>query len=240
MSNLPLAVLLPFILWLLANTLLKRLFPNLAFNSLELRVMLSVLWVGASFTGYNWVTQWVGTMAAPRYFVSPENRWKELIFDHLPWWMYPADYPGVVESFYLGEGQALPWSAWAAPIFWAGSAALAMAGIGLGLTAIFQKQWAEHERLTFPLAEVALELTAGFDRRRGWPPFVCNRLFWVGFAVAAVPILWNIVEYWVPGLPRLAIFDPLGRRPPPSPGTSSEHSPTACRPPSSASPFCAT
>ncbi|MDA0748672.1 MAG: hypothetical protein O2954_19310 [bacterium] len=214
MSNLPLAVLLPFVIWLLGNTLLKRIFPRFSCNSQELRVMLCVLWVGAAFTGYNWVTQWVGSMAAPLYFASPENRWQELLFDHMPWWMYPARYPGVVESFYLGLGrdEALPWSAWAAPVFWAGSAALAMAAIGLGLTAIFQKQWAEHERLTYPLAEVALELTDGFDRKRGWPPFVRNRLFWIGFVIAALPILWNLIEYWVPGFPRLAIFDPLGTR----------------------------
>jgi hypothetical protein len=214
MSNLPLAVLLPFVIWLLGNALVKRIFPKLSFNSRELRVMLCSLWIGASFTGYNWITQWIGAMAAPRYFASPENRWKELIFDHLPWWMFPANYSGVVESFYLGlpDGAALPWGSWLAPVFWAGSAALAMTGIGLGITAIFQKQWAEHERLTYPLAEVTLDLTEGFDRKKGWPPFVKERLFWVGFAIAAIPILWNIIAYWVPAFPRLAIFDPLGSR----------------------------
>ena len=209
MSNLPLAVLLPFVFWLLANTLLKRFWPRLSLSAAELRVLLCVLWVGGSFAGYNWVTQWVGVMTAPRYYASPENRWAELVFDYLPWWMYPANFPGVVEAFYLGlgEGEALPWGAWLGPIFWAGSAALAMMAIGLGLTAVFQKQWAEHERLTFPLAEVALDLTRGFDRRRGWPPFVRNWAFWGGFAVAAVPLLWNIVEYFVLGFPRIAIFD---------------------------------
>ncbi|MCZ6632197.1 MAG: hypothetical protein O7G87_02260 [bacterium] len=213
MSNLPLAVLLLFIFWLLGNTLLKRVFPRFSLTTAELRTMLCVLWVGASFAGYNWVTQWVGALVSPRYFASPENRWKELIFDYLPWWMYPSNFPGVVEAFYLGLGrdEALPWGAWVGPIFWAGSAALAMTAIGLGLTAIFQKQWAEHERLTFPLAEVSLELTEGFDRRPGWAPFVCNRLFWVGFAIAAFPILWNLVEYWVPDFPRLTIFDPRNR-----------------------------
>ncbi len=214
MSNLPLAVLLPFVIWLLANALLKRVFPRISFNSRELRVMLCALWVGASFTGYNWITQWIGAMAAPRYFASPENRWKELVFDHLPWWMFPANYTGVVESFYLGlgEGMPLPWGSWLAPIFWAGSAAIAMTAIGMGITAVFQKQWSEHERLTYPLAEVTLDLTEGFDQKKGWPPFVMRRLFWVGFGIAAVPILWNIIAYWVPAFPRLAIFDALGSR----------------------------
>ena len=63
-------------------------------------------------------------------------------------------------------------------------------------------------RLTYPLAQVPLDLTEGFDGKRGWPPFMRNWLFWVGFAVAALPLLWNLIEYWTPGFPRLAIFDP--------------------------------
>ena len=92
-------------------------------------------------------------------------------------------------------------------MFWAMSAGLAMTAIGLGLTAVFQKQWVRHERLTYPLAQVPLDLTEGFDGKRGWPPFVRNWLFWVGFAVSALPLLWNLVEYWTPSFPRLAIFD---------------------------------
>ncbi|MDE2954532.1 MAG: hypothetical protein OXR71_08410, partial [Gemmatimonadota bacterium] len=76
------------------------------------------------------------------------------------------------------------------------------------LTAVFQKQWVRHERLTYPLAQVPLNLTEGFDGKRGWPPFMRNWLFWVGFVVAALPLLWNLIEYWTPGFPRLAIFDP--------------------------------
>lgn len=210
MANLPLAVLLPFVAWLLVNAFLKRFLPRLSMTSAELRLALSMLWVGGSFAGYNWITQWVGAMAAPRYYASPENRWQELIFDYLPWWMFPSNFPGVTEGFFLGleEGAAVPWGAWIAPIFWAMSAGLAMTAIGLGLTAVFQKQWVRHERLTYPLAQVPLDLTEGFDGKRGWPPFMRNWLFWVGFAVAALPLLWNLIEYWTPGFPRLAIFDP--------------------------------
>jgi hypothetical protein len=123
--------------------------------------------------------------------------------------MYPVDAPGVVDRFYTGlnPGEALPWSAWLGPMFWALSASLAMTAIGVGITAIFQKQWSEHERLSFPLAQVPLALTEGFDRRRGWPPFMVNWMFWVGFGVAAIPILFNIIEYFVTGFPRIALFD---------------------------------
>jgi hypothetical protein len=209
MSNLPLVVLLPFVWWLLTNSLLKRFLPRFSLRTLELRVIFSALWAGGSFAGYNWATQWVGTMAAPRYYASPENRWVDLIFEYLPWWMYPVDAPGVVDRFYTGlhAGESLPWGAWLGPLFWALSASLAMAAIGMGVTAIFQRQWAENERLTFPLAQVPMALTKGFDQQRSWPPFMKSWMFWIGFAVAALPILFNIIEYFVTGFPRLGIFD---------------------------------
>ena len=104
MANLPLAVLLPFVAWLLANAFLKRFVPRLSMTSAELRLALSMLWVGGSFAGYNWITQWVGAMAAPRYYASPENRWQELIFDYLPWWMFPSNFPGGDRGIFSGAG----------------------------------------------------------------------------------------------------------------------------------------
>ena len=204
MATLPMAVLFPFVFYLLGNSLLKRLSPGVSLSSAELRLLFCTLWVGGVFPGTNWATAWAGRVGAARYFASAENRWQELIFDDLPWWMFLADSPGVLRGFYEGleYGEAVPWAAWVAPSFWAISAALAITGIGLGLTAIFQKQWARHERLAFPLSEVALELTAGFDRCRGWPPFMRTWAFWVGFFIAALPELWDMVSWFVPDFPR--------------------------------------
>ncbi len=213
MSNLPLVVLIPFVVGLAINVFLKRFSPSVSLTSSELRTLLSVLWVGGSFAGYNWATQWVGTMVAPRYYASPENRWAELFFDHQPWWMYPTNLPGVEEHFYLGTNDpGFLWPAWITPIFWACTSGLAMMSIGVGVTAIFQRHWADHERLTYPLAEVPIALTAGFDRERGWPPFLKNRIFWLGFSIAAFPLMWNIIEYFVTAFPRIAIFDPFHSR----------------------------
>ena len=53
MSNLQMAVLLPFVFWLLSNVLLKRFVPRQSLTSEEMRLMLAVLWVGGSFAGFN-------------------------------------------------------------------------------------------------------------------------------------------------------------------------------------------
>jgi hypothetical protein len=210
MSNLPMTALLPFVTWLLVNTLLKRFAPRLALSRTELLVVLGMVWVGGSFAGYTWITQWVGGLSAPRYFASPENRWRELVFDLLPWWMYPLDDRGVTEWFYVGlpEGAGVPWGAWLAPVFWALVAALSLLLMAVGIAVVFQRQWAEHERLTFPMAAVPLDLTSDFDGRGGWPWFVKDRLFWFGTGLVLFPHLWNIVGYFILGFPHIGLFDP--------------------------------
>ena len=212
MSNLQLAALLPFVFWVLGNSLLKRYYPALSLTTAELRLMLCVLWVGGSFAGFNWATMWTGMLSSPRYLASPENRWEELFFDHMPWWFYPTNAPGVIDRIYVGlqGSESVPWGAWFGPLAWAVLIALAITGAGIGITAIFQKQWVQHERLSYPVAQVVMDLTEGFDRRSGWPPFLKSKAFWAGFAIAAIPILWNLISYWIVGFPKIGIFEKFG------------------------------
>ena len=212
-SNLPVVVLVPFTFWFLANLLFKRFQPRLSLSTRELRTVFCVFWIGGLFAGFNWVTRWIGAMATPRHYASPENRWEELLFDHLPWWMYPTNSPGVIDGFFLGLNRSsVPWEAWITPLFWTIAATLAMTTIGLSLTAVFHKQWVQYERLTYPLAQASLELTDGFDRLPGWPPIIRNRIFWIGFTIAAFPLLFNLIEYWNLGFPHIAIFDAFHSR----------------------------
>ena len=208
MSNLPMTALLPFVWWLLVNSFLKRLAPRWSLTGTDLLVILSMVWIGGSFAGYTWITQWVGRMAAPHYYASPENRWAELFCDYLPWWMYPSDLSAIRHFFNgLPPGAGTPWAVWMVPFFWAASIALALLLGAIAITVIFQRQWEDNERLTFPLAAVPLALTSDFDRGRGWPWFFRNRAFWFGFAVAALPLIWNLAGYFVLNFPHIGIFD---------------------------------
>ena len=128
----------------------------------------------------------------------------------LPNWMLPLNSPGVVNGFYQGLWSDVPWGAWLGPIFWAGSIALAITAIGLGLTALFQKQWAQHERLVYPLAEVSLELTEGFDQKPGWPAIYAKaRHFGRDFLSQHFPSSGTSQNTSSPIFPASAIFDPM-------------------------------
>ncbi|OGG44209.1 MAG: hypothetical protein A3F84_09415, partial [Candidatus Handelsmanbacteria bacterium RIFCSPLOWO2_12_FULL_64_10] len=98
------------------------------------------------------------------------------------------------------------WAAWVAPMFWWSGLVVAILTTALCLAVILRRQWADHERLTFPHAEVSLLLAEGPEAGRRFPPYVYSRLFWAGFAVPCGAMLWNDVGFFVPDFPTLRIL----------------------------------
>lgn len=210
LSNLPMAALVPVALLLLANAGLRMVAPQLMLSAVELLTIFGMVWVGGAIPGIGWIGAWAGNVACPSYYASPENRWREIIFEHLPWWLLPKGDEHAIEWFYNGlpRGESIPWGVWVIPLFWATTGATSLLLIGIGLTVIFQRQWSGYERLTFPLAQVPLDLTEDFDGGDRPPSFLRNELFWAGFAVVALVFLWNIVGYFFPGHLHIGVFDP--------------------------------
>ena len=58
----------------------------------------------------------------------------------------------------------------------------------LGLTTLLRKQWTEHERLTYPLIQLPLEMT---NPRSS---FFENKLMWLGFGIAALISIENLLN----------------------------------------------
>ena len=63
---------------------------------------------------------------------------------------------------------------------------------------IVRRQWVEHERLRFPLGEVAMRLI-GVEREQrgaGIPVLFQSRMFHIGFSLAFLTMVWNVLSYW--------------------------------------------
>ena len=80
-SQLPMAVLLPFVGWLGINLLLRIVWPRIALSSSELVLIYSMSWIVGTIPVAGWATYWGGIVSSPTYYASPENRWKEFLFD---------------------------------------------------------------------------------------------------------------------------------------------------------------
>ena len=208
LSQYPMMALMPFILWIFLNVVLKKIWPWVALTRGELLTVFSVTWIVGVLPMWGWGDYWVAILSAPSFQATPENNWETLFLGYLPWNAFPEPSARVLDTFWLGlpDGAPLPWDAWAPALAqWAG-ATVAMVMFGLCLIIIFQRQWVEFERLSFPLAQMPLDLTRGFDGPRGMPDLFYSRLFWIGFGVIFLPLLYNMGTYFSPGLPIIEIY----------------------------------
>ena len=207
-SQLPMVALAPFVLWLFANLGLQRLWPSIALRRGELLTIFCMLWVVGTVPLYGWSSYWVMWLSVPAYFASPENQWAETFFDFLPWHVFPESSPRVLQGLWqeLPEGADIPWEAWVGLAGnWLG-VSVAMVVFGFCMVVLLQRQWEEGEKLTFPLAQLPLDLTAGFDGTRRIPQIFRTPLFWIGFFAVFGPALYNIVTYFTPGLPQFELY----------------------------------
>lgn len=200
-TQLPSALLMPFLLLIMVpHLLLKAFAPALAFNRSELIVIFSMGLIGSMVPDWGMTRYLIAVITAPYYFASPENRWAEIFFDTLPNWLVLSNQGDVARMYFegVGAGQSIPWGAWITPLFWWLSFLAALMFVGACLVVMLRKQWVENERLRFPLGEVAMNLMQtepGADEPNR-PPMIKTPLFKVGFILALAMTGWNILSYW--------------------------------------------
>ena len=107
-----------------------------------------------------------------------------------------------LSRYLIGE---VPWSHWAKPLLYWSSIILLTYLLLYTFNILIFRQWAYHEKLIFPLAELP-ETIAGYEGGKDTtgilPALFRNGLFWVGFAIAGGVMGWNLLCFSeaVPGL----------------------------------------
>ncbi|MFM7320116.1 MAG: DUF6785 family protein [Armatimonadota bacterium] len=113
----------------------------------------------------------------------------------LPSW---AGFPVLHEALpirLLYRSGPVDWSSWTPPIaFWSGYLVL-LAAAWLGIGWLVRRAWIEEERLSFPVAQIALEWTSAQDPAWRRPGFV------VGAAIPLVLQSLLALHEWIPSVP---------------------------------------
>ena len=207
-SFFPIGVGVPFIFIVLGNALCRRFKSSWALEPAE-RIIILVMGLVVSgipifITGYV-----LAILSAPYYAATPENDWAGFIHPYLPSWAVPQDTGEAMRWFYEGmpAGQNLPYEVWIGPLAWWLSLIIVVQFVCFCLVVIFRRQWVDHERLIFPLAELPRRLVE--DEGAAVPPLLRARSFWIGCAVSLGIMLFNLISFFNPGFPQLAIHQPL-------------------------------
>jgi len=150
----------------------------------------------------------IPVLVTPIYFANPANRWQNLYFPYIKKWMVAFDPQGaanqpVATDFFerLREGHSIPWGLWVIPLAAWGALVLLILFAFLCLASILRKQWVDNEKLTFPLAQLPLELL-GQDQGRS---IFTNKLFWGGVAIPVAVFSTNGMHNLIPAIPQLPL-----------------------------------
>ncbi len=136
------------------------------------------------------------------WYATPENEWKDLFSEHIPRWLTINDKKPLVD-FYEGEASIYDYDnlkAWFSPIAWWGAFIFALYWVMLCINSVFRKQWTENEKLAYPIVQVPLAVV---ESERS--SLFKERIFWIGFLVAAFINILNGISFLVPAVPNIPV-----------------------------------
>lgn len=189
---------------------LRKLWPRLGLDRREVLAVYIFVAIATSMAGCGIARFWINTIPVLQYFAQPDNDYVRLQ-QYFPKWWAPQDAE-VIRQLYEGSPDGkIPWGAWAVPLLAWGGLYLALWLALLGISALFHRQWAEKERLTYPLLYLPLETTEGIDAGGLAGKFLRDKLMWLGFAAAFVYNITNILNAYNPGIACIGKYYDFGR-----------------------------
>ena len=198
------AIFLFFLLAGMVNVGLGMLSPALALPRRELIVVYIMMIVASAIPTMGLSEYLLTIITGAQYYATPENEWAEIILPFIPTWMVPQDQEAI-KWFYEGapRGLGVPWEVWIGPLaFWI-ALAISLYVVMISSMVILRKQWAERERLIFPIVQVPLEMVQDDPSGKALRPFFKKSIMWVGFlipvivsslnATSSVPVFRNTI-----------------------------------------------
>ena len=182
----------------LLNTLLKRFHPQLALNRAQLLIVYQMLVMLCLVSGHNPMDFILGILAHPFWFATFENEYAALFHRYIPSWFTIQD-KSALTSFFEGNSSlytAKHLFAWVGPTLLWSFVMFVLFFILMCFNSIQRLQWSERERLSYPIAQLPIEMTT--------PRFFSRRLLWLGFGICAAVELLNGLHFlypFVPGVP---------------------------------------
>jgi hypothetical protein len=132
----------------------------------------------------DWIEHGVLTRLNPDLFPSPAPHFVHGVLqsDEV---VYQGMFTGLARGTKVLGLHQLPLTAWLPCLAYWGPLVFLVSLCVIALQFLVHQQWAHHEQLSYPVAQVAGSFCARSDGRRGVPDVFRNRLFWWGL----VPVL---------------------------------------------------
>ena len=192
-------------LMLLTLALSLPVLRRAGFTRRELLAIYAIVLIGAPVLSHAVLCWMLVKNIALYYTARAQPYWETMFLKQVPVWYAPSD-PAAVEGFFEGR-TPVPWSLWWTPLAaWSGFL-LALFTCTFCLMALVQRQWVTNERLTFPLAQIPLEMlrAARADRREAPGRLTGAWAFWLGVLIAFSVNFVSTLSQKVPAIPNIPI-----------------------------------
>ncbi len=208
-TSLPLFITPVFLLFVLVllNFAGRKIVPRLKpLRQEELLLVYIMLVVSCTFAGHDTMQNMFGSIPYAFWHATPENKWQALFFRYLPRWLVVSDRDALRAfnrghvSIYSPEGQAYL-RAWVVPLAAWGLFFLTLVGMYLCMTILVRRAWVENEKLTFPIVQLPLAMTAD-DAGKA---FFQNPVMWAGFGLAFAVSGLNGLHELIPSMPQINV-----------------------------------
>lgn len=202
---LPTSPLIMLVLFLALQAVLYKLSSTLALPRQDLVLATCMMMVSAAIPGYGFMIYVTGVMANVPYNAQ-DKAFQEYLLPYINGHLIPDRE--AVKSFIDGlpADQPIPWQSWVGPYgLWALMAVLVF-GMMFAVCSVLRKQWADRERLPFPLAQVPMEMLEGVhgahERKK---PFLQDKFALIGIAIPLVLHSWNAMKDYVNNWPAIPL-----------------------------------
>jgi hypothetical protein len=209
--QLPPVVVGMLVMLLAAQAALKRLSPRLKLRPHEMFTIYIMMVLASMVSSRGLLEKLIPLLVTPNYQANATNNWAALFFKFIPRWAVPWNPAGPEKQFAaqrffdaLRPGEHIPWQLWITPLLAWGLFVALMFTAYLCLAVILRRQWADNEKLAFPLVQLPLEMVradTGPARGAAGGSFLRNRLTWFGFALPALLFGFNGLHQWYPSVP---------------------------------------
>ncbi|MBD3184146.1 hypothetical protein GF312_17815 [Candidatus Poribacteria bacterium] len=186
---------------------LARWKPKWGLRPSEMITVWCMMIVASGIPSSGFIRYHLFMLVAPYYYATPENEWEDLFFRYLPDSMMVKD-PKAVKYFYekLPAGAGVPWGEWLRPMLVWSAYVLMTYFVLVCLSVILRRQWVDHERFTFPLVRLPVEMVENTEPKNRVNNFMKNRMLWIGAGIAVVLHLINGLHAHIPSVPRIPLY----------------------------------
>ena len=197
------AIFLFFVFTFFINTCFAIVKRQLALTKADLVMVYVMMLMALTAPGQAFIVYLIPTIGGIQYHATPGNQWADLYIPHIVDWITPQD-PRAIQYMYEGlpKGASIPWGAWVTPLACWYVLFLVLGFMMICLSTILHRQWSQHERLTYPMMQLPLQMIEegkGPLERLG--PFFRNPVMWIGFFVPFTILSMTGLHAYFPSIP---------------------------------------